>query len=204
VKAPPAAQVTGILLAGGSGSRFRASGGGDKLLHPLADGTPIAVQSLRNLLAAVPRVVAVVRPGADDLAVRLRDAGADVTVCADAADGMGRTLAHAVRHAGAAGGYVVALADMPFIPPATIRAVAAAIVSGALIAAPSRDGVRGHPVGFAARLGGPLAALAGDAGARELLRQHAAEIALLPTDDPGVLRDIDSVADLPQVPVGRC
>jgi molybdenum cofactor cytidylyltransferase len=67
-----AAPLVGILLAGGSGTRFRASGGGDKLLHPLPDGTPIAVAALRQLVAAVPRVVAVVRPGADSLAAALR------------------------------------------------------------------------------------------------------------------------------------
>ncbi|MEK7877302.1 MAG: NTP transferase domain-containing protein, partial [Pseudomonadota bacterium] len=44
--------ITAILLAAGSGSRF----GGDKLLHPLADGTPMGVQGARNLLAAVPDV----------------------------------------------------------------------------------------------------------------------------------------------------
>ena len=51
--------ICAILLAAGSGSRF----GGDKLLHPLADGTPIGVQAARNLLAAAPDVIAVVRPG---------------------------------------------------------------------------------------------------------------------------------------------
>lgn len=190
------APIAGILLAGGSGTRFRASGGGDKLLHPLPDGTPVALASLRNLLAAVPRVVAVVRPGADALAAALRAAGADVTVCPGADEGMGRTLAHAVQHAGAAGGYVVALADMPFIRPDTIRAVAAAIEAGASLAAPEHAGERGHPVGFAAAHRGALAALSGDAGARELLREQRARMTMVPVADRGIFRDVDLPADL--------
>jgi molybdenum cofactor cytidylyltransferase len=191
-----AAPLVGILLAGGSGTRFRASGGGDKLMHPLPDGTPIAVAALRNLIAAVPQVVAVVRPGADELATALRDAGAEVTVCPEASEGMGTTLAHAVRHAGEAGGYVVALGDMPSIRPETIARVAACVQDGAVIAAPVFKGERGHPVGFAGTLCGRLQALQGDAGAREVLKERKADVQGLDVDDPFVLRDVDTVRDV--------
>ena len=87
--------IVGILLAAGSATRF----GSDKLLYPLPDGQPIAVASARNLIAAVPRVIAVVRPHAPELEDALRAAGAEVTVCERAAEGMGVTLAHAVRAA---------------------------------------------------------------------------------------------------------
>jgi molybdenum cofactor cytidylyltransferase len=184
--------VVGILLAGGSASRF----GSDKLLHPLSDGTPIAVASLRNLIAAVPRVVAVVRPGAPVLERALRAAGAEVTVCDRAAEGMGVTLGHAVRTAGDAGGWVVALADMPFIRPGTIRRIAEALAGGAAIAAPEFRGERGHPVGFARAYRGALEQLAGDAGAREIVKADPAALARIAVDDPGVVRDIDTPADL--------
>lgn len=187
-----AARIVGILLAGGSATRF----GADKLLHPLADGTPIAVASARNLIAAVPRVVAVVRPGAAELERVLRAAGAEVTVCQRAAEGMGATLAHAVRATGAADGWVVALADMPFIRPETIRRVAAAIEGGAAIAAPDYRGSRGHPVGFTGTFRAALEHLAGDAGAREIVRGNASAVVRVEVDDPGVVRDIDTPADL--------
>jgi molybdenum cofactor cytidylyltransferase len=184
--------VVGILLAGGVATRF----GSNKLLHPLPDGVPIAVASLRNLRAALPKVVAVVRPGADALAQLLRDGGAEVTVCDRADDGMGTTLAHAVRAARDAGGWVVALADMPFIRPDTIERVAARLAGGALLAAPRYAGERGHPVGFAARFGPALAALTGDAGARDLLRAESGALELVDCEDPGVVRDVDTPADL--------
>jgi molybdenum cofactor cytidylyltransferase len=184
--------ILGILLAGGVARRF----GADKLLHPLADGTPIAAASGRHLKAALPRVVAVVRPGAPELERVLRAEGLEVTVCAQAADGMGTTLAHAVRAGGAAAGWVIALADMPFVRPETIGRVAAAIAGGAALAAPVHGRNRGHPVGFGARFRRELEGLAGDAGARELVKANAAGLVLIPVDDPGVVRDIDVPADL--------
>ena len=187
-----AGSIVGILLAGGSAARF----GSDKLLHPLPDGTPIAVASARNLIAAVPRVVAVVRTGAPDLERALRAAGAEVTVCERAAEGMGVTLAHAVRASGDASGWIVALADMPFIRPETIRRVVEAVTGGASIAAPHYRGERGHPVGFARTFRGALEQLVGDAGAREIVKANPAALARVAVDDPGAVRDIDTPADL--------
>lgn len=187
--------VQGILLAAGAGSRF----GGGKLLH-LLDGVPIGVRSARNLRAAGLSVLAVVRPGSDQLASLLEAEGCAVTVCPDAADGMGVSLAHAVAAAdGNATGWVVALADMPSIRPETIKRVANAISNGALMAAPTYHGERGHPVGFRANLHDELLALKGDEGARAVLARHRAELALIECDDPGTVFDIDRREDLPAV-----
>ena len=95
-----AANICGILLAAGASKRF----GSDKLLHPLAAGTPVALAALANLRAALPHVIAVVRPGAEQLAHRLSEAGATVILCANAEDGMGASLATAVAASGDAAG----------------------------------------------------------------------------------------------------
>ena len=184
--------IVGILLAAGSGSRF----GGDKLLHPLADGVAIAAHAARNLIAGGLSVTAVVRPGDFPLADMLEQEGCHVTVCQEAAQGMGASLAHAIRTERSAGGWVVALADMPRIKSDTIKRIAEALAGGAAVAAPRYQGERGHPVGFSARFGNELAALGGDSGARALLERHRDAITLLECDDPGVLLDIDRRADL--------
>lgn len=184
--------IAGILLAAGAGSRF----GGGKLLHPL-DGVAIGVRSARNMLAAGLRVTAVVRPGSDALTRLLQEEGVDVTVCANAADGMGVSLAHVIAQAGNADGWVVALADMPRIRPATIAQIADAVRAGALIAAPAYQGERGHPVGFSAALRDELLACHGDEGARAVVKRHHAEIRLVASDDPGVIFDIDRKEDVP-------
>lgn len=184
--------IAGILLAAGAGSRF----GGGKLLHPL-DGVAIGVRSARNMLAAGLQVTAVVRPGSDELTRLLHIEGVDVTVCANAADGMGVSLAHVIAHTSGAAGWVVALADMPRIQPATIQCIADVVSSGALIAAPAFHGERGHPVGFSAALRDELLACLGDEGARAVVKRHYAEIRLVASDDPGVIFDIDRKEDVP-------
>lgn len=182
----------GILLAAGASSRF----GANKLLHPLADGTPIALASARTLLAALPGSLAVVRPGSEVLQSLLREAGCEVTVCPRAEEGMGLSLAHAVAASGDTQGWVVALADMPFLQASTINAVAECIAAGALIAAPVLRGERGHPVGLSVALRQELLALQGDEGARSLLRRHAASVQLVEVDDAGIHRDVDTPGDL--------
>ena len=149
--------ICGILLAAGASRRF----GSDKLLHPLADRTPVAVAALANLRAAIPHVIAVVRPGVPVLENRLSEAGATVVLCAEADEGMGRSLATAVSVSVAASGWVVALADMPYIRPETVAKIVAALAAGAHIAAPSYRGERGHPVGLSARFRKQLETLRG-------------------------------------------
>lgn len=191
------ANIRGVLLAAGYSKRF----GSNKLLHPLPAGkpdagVPIALASARHFLEALPDSVAVIRPRAQKLGKLLRDAGCNTVVCKNAAEGMGITLAEGVRATGDAHGWVVALADMPYLNPETVRVIASALSDGAAIAAPSYRGERGHPVGFARRFKDDLAALRGDAGAREILMAHPEWITLYEVDDPGVLRDVDLPSDL--------
>ena len=76
------------------------------------------------------------------------------------------------------------------------EAVAAALRAGATLAAPTYQGRRGHPVGFAHSWQAELLALTGDRGARHLLEAAGSALSLVPTDDPGVLLDIDRPADV--------
>lgn len=184
--------IVGLLLAAGAGTRF----GGEKLVHPLEDGVAIAAHAARNLMVAVPHVVAVVRWGDFPLYDLLEQEGCEVTMFQGAARGMGASLAHAVGHARGADAWVVALADMPYITPETIARIVEAMREGALIAAPRYRGRRGHPVGFDASLREELLALDGDEGARTVIERHDAQLRAVDCDDPGVLRDIDRKSDL--------
>lgn len=184
--------IAAVLLAAGAGKRF----GGDKLLHPLEDGVAIAAHAARNLVAAGLDVVAVVRWGDFPLYDMMEQEGCQVTMFQGAARGMGASLAHGITHARGADGWIVALADMPRIAPATIRRIAAELEGGALIAAPTCKGERGHPVGFGAGLRGELAALDGDQGARSIVERHQDALKLVECDDPGILLDIDRKGDL--------
>lgn len=184
--------IAGVLLAAGAGTRF----GGAKLLARLADGTPVAVSAARALRACVDRCVAVVRPSDAALAALLAAEGLTVLPFERAADGMGASLAFGVASVAEADGWVVALADMPFVRPETVEAVVARLRAGAWIAAPFHAGRRGHPVGFARGLLADLTALTGDVGAREILARDAARIEAVETADVGIHMDVDALGDL--------
>ncbi|PND33801.1 nucleotidyltransferase family protein [Achromobacter pulmonis] len=198
---PDPPSCIGVLLAAGAGSRYRQAGGaGNKLHATLADGMPIAAHAAARLSAAVARVVALVAPDDAFLARRLADLGC-VVLPAPAADGpeggMGSTLAAAMQwllaHGDGHTHALVALGDMPWVAPETLRAVAAQ-PSAHAVAAPLVQGRRGHPVRFARALWPELAALRADVGGREILRRHG--VHAVPLEDPGALRDVDVPQDL--------
>jgi molybdenum cofactor cytidylyltransferase len=192
--------IAGILLAAGKGARFDPDGKQNKLLQAMPPhGDSVALTSARHMLAALPTVLAAVRPGvvgsdAAALAAQLRDAGCKVAACPTAEQGMGATLAFALAQLRDADGWLIALADMPHVQPTTITALVAALQRGADIAVPVYQGRRGNPVGFGRKHLEALLNVSGDRGARELLKLHApTEVEV---DDAGVLRDIDTPPDL--------
>ena len=180
-------KIVGLLLAAGSAKRF----GSDKLLHPLQHGVPIAVQAARHLRTEIPKVVAALRPRSEKLTDLLRAEGCEVTICENADEGMGASLACAVRAAGAAEGYLVALADMPFVRPSSIAAVRDALAGGAMIAAPYFRTRRGSGQ---RRFFDELSRLAAT-GARNIFGPRRSRQS--PVGDPGVIRDTTSRAICP-------
>jgi molybdenum cofactor cytidylyltransferase len=126
----------------------------------------------------------------------LEQEGCNVTMFADAARGMGASLAHGVAQRRSADGWIIALADMPSIKAATIEAIARELQAGRELVAPAYKGRRGHPVGLGKRFSAQLLALGGDAGARDIIAAHKDDLVLIECDDPGVLQDIDRREDL--------
>jgi molybdenum cofactor cytidylyltransferase len=188
--------LVGILLAAGRGRRFDPSGVENKLLQMLGgDGGEIVVAaSAKNMLAVLPRVIAVVREGDDKVAALLGRLGCEVRVCATADMGMAESLTTAIEHTKGAEGWLIGLGDMPHVQPDTMRALVATIERGARIAAPVFEGRRGNPVAFSAYHLPLLLALEGDQGARAILKSHAVSDVVV--DDEGVVRDIDTKQDL--------
>lgn len=197
----PAGPAVGLLLAAGRGARFDPSGTRDKLLAD-AGGLAVATRTAGALVRACDLCIAVVRPAADRVADAVRAGGiADVATCADAAQGMGHSLAYGARLAArhAPRRLVVMLADLPWVEPATIRRlIEAADELGAerpgLIVVPSFGGRQGHPVVFGPEHLDALQECSGDRGAASLLREYPVE--RIAVDDEGVVRDVDTPADL--------
>lgn len=192
---PTSPRVVGVLLAAGSASRF----GAPKQLAVL-DGRPLITHALDALLgvAAVSEVLVVVGAHGDAVtrAVTAHGHGERVVVvrCPDHATGLSASLrcgVAAARERGADAA-VVHLADLPRVGS---EAVAAVLTEALGADGRPRDeatraayaGHDGHPVVLPRVRFDDLAALSGDAGARELLRgprTHRVEVGHLadPTD----------------------
>jgi molybdenum cofactor cytidylyltransferase len=181
-----------VVLAAGAGSRYH---GPRHKLSEMLGGERVLVRTLRNAIASqMPVVLVVSERLAGEVAgiVPSRD-----VVVVDALSqrtwGMGDSIAAGVAMRASASGWLVLPGDMPFVKPSSLRAVAGALDQQPIAYAQHR-GRRGHPVGFAAEMFSELVVLKGDEGARRLLARYPT--AAVELDDPGVLVDIDTVADL--------
>ena len=184
--------IYGILLAAGSASRF----GSHKLLYPLPDGTPIGIAAARHLKQSVEDVVAVVRPDDARLADLLHAEGLTTIASEHAELGIGASLVSAINATENADGWLITLADMPWIKPQTIGAIAKMLEQGVDLAAPCYNGQRGHPVGISRRFLPNLLGLTGDKGASDLLRTNIDLVQFFHCDDAGILQDVDRPRDV--------
>ena len=117
---PRKPDICGILLAAGQSHRF---GHSNKLLQPLSNGTPLITQAVRTMLTALDTVVVIVPPAADALANALKNEAVQITINPEAEDGMGKSLACGVTATIEANGWIIGLADMPWIQPSTISRI---------------------------------------------------------------------------------
>lgn len=165
-----------LVLASGRGDRFVASGGHGSKLQALLGGKPV----LQRTLDAVR---------ASGLRWHLEDAGHA---------GMGDSIAAAVRATSDAGGWLILPGDLPLVRPQSLQRVAAALDGSCAVVLPQHRGQQGHPVGFSAECRDALMSLSGTQGAAPVARaQQLLNRALeLEIDDPGIVTDIDTVADL--------
>ena len=189
--------ILGALLAAGTASRFE---GANKLLADL-DGEPVVGRAARTLTeSSVDAVVAVTGHDRERVAAALPEK-LEILHNPDYEAGQSTSVRRAVEAARErdADAVLFALGDMPRVRVETVEELLAAYRDGAgEIVAPRYDGRRGNPVLFGARYFDALANVEGDAGGRALLESESKSesVAWVEVDDPGVRRDVDTVADL--------
>jgi molybdenum cofactor cytidylyltransferase len=180
-----------LVMAAGRGSRFE--GTSHKLMQPLAAGTVLG-STVRHAVGSQLPVLVVTTAALQPLVaeqVALRDVL--VLSSEDAARGMAYSIAQGVAERSGAPGWLVLPGDMPLVQPGSLLAVAGALEHHPVAYAQYR-GRRGHPVGFSSELYSELVRLDGDDGGRRIVARYPAWGE--DVDDPGVLTDIDTLADL--------
>jgi CTP:molybdopterin cytidylyltransferase MocA len=191
------AEVHGIVLAAGSGSRY----GRAKALVRDADGTPWVQLAVELLRGAGSRGVTVVLGASAELARELVPMGVQVVVADEWESGMAASLRAGLSAADASDAVaaLVTLVDLPDLPVS----VALRVLDGGVTAAVLRQAT------FAARPGHPVllgrdhwpalvAGLSGDRGARSYLVAHG--VTEVECGDLGSGFDVDVLAPEPATP----
>ena len=179
-----------ILLAAGSSQRMGAP---NKLLLKI-DGIPIVQRVAASLCKAqVGRVYVITGYEASLVKASLSEVRVSFIHNPDWPMGMGSTLARGVREIPEPeDGYLVCLADLPFLGELDVKAVVGAFYDSdkQKIVQPEFENTPGHPTIFPKKFREKLAVLSGDEGARALLRGE--KYRRVKEVSHGVIRDLDT------------
>lgn len=183
-----------VVLAAGPGRRFL--GAGHKLAQPLGNSTVLGTTLANAIQTRLPVVVVTTAALAPLVADQIAHRDTVLIDEAESRRGIGHAIAAGVAERASSPGWLILPGDMPLVRPATLLAVASRLEQHPVAYAQHR-GRHGHPVGCSAELYSDLVTLQGDEGVRRLVARYpgvAAEV-----DDPGVLVDVDTEADLEAV-----
>jgi len=182
-----------ILLTATKASR--RMGGRDKLLEQVA-GVPLISRQAQRACATGARVIVTLPDGGTERRAALDWLEVEVIALADAQEGMAASIRAGARAAEGAAGIMVLPADMPDIDTADMAGMIAAFLASdpppPILRATTESGDWGHPVIIPARHFAALAGLAGDSGARDLLRDHSGEVRPHPLAGDRAMVDLDT------------
>ena len=189
--------VTGMILAAGSGSSFRSVWSTVETIGPRQrDGKTMVRHVCETALSVLDEVLLVCDVHEQLLRQELKDLPIKFVQASEAIRGMGVSLKAGIQACSPQYGYVVLLADMPWVRPSTVAAVAQAVQDGAGIVRPVLNGQPGNPIGFSLEWREPLLELPDEQGARGLLQANRDQTLFVPLVDEGILRDVDTPSDL--------
>ncbi|GAA4025715.1 nucleotidyltransferase family protein [Arthrobacter methylotrophus] len=192
--------TTGVLLAGGAGTRL---GLGPKALLPYRGHTLVEVLAKTLLDGGCHDVVVVLGAGAEEVR-RATDLEKYLVVDnPEWASGMAGSFRTGLAAAADGHNVLVALVDQPGVTPAVVARLLAAHLPGRVTAAGYPDTVydgsstiklrRGHPLIIDAALRAEVAeSAAGDAGARRFLKAHPGLVDVVDCSDLADGADVDT------------
>lgn len=184
-------EVACVILAAGFSRRF----GEDKLLQPLANGGTVIESTVSLYQSVFDEVIVVTRKNNDQLRDLLDRRNISTVLSENAGLGMSQSIIAAVRDKSPDKGWLMALADMPFVAQETVSKLAAH-AHKEVIVQPLYEGQAGNPVFIGSSFKPQLLLLEGDVGAKNVINNSSNSLVTLECGDPGVLQDIDKKSDL--------
>ena len=186
--------IAAVVLAAGASHRF----GAENKLLAMIDGKPMLTHVLDRVAAlSLSRKIVVVSRDAGDVASLIDTRLFDIVENSNAADGMGSSVSAGINECGDVDGAMLTLGDMPFVQHATYLELLATFHehSDKTVVAPVYKGRRGHPVLFRRQHFAALKALDDDTGAKHIIAANASTFLAVPTEDAGILQDVDLPVD---------
>jgi molybdenum cofactor cytidylyltransferase len=190
--------IAAVILAAGESKRM----GSPKALVQVGGLTFVEhlLAATRHPRIGVRRVV--LGAGADSLREKLRVAPDEIVINDGWQNGPLSSIQAALRSLRAPDvsdveGALICPVDHPLVTPHLIAELVAEFdANPAPIVVPVYKGRRGHPVLFRNTMFGELMKAPMEVGARAVVRAHAKQIAQVPTDEEGVLMNLDDPAAL--------
>jgi molybdenum cofactor cytidylyltransferase len=184
--------ITAIILAAGTSSRM----GRTKQLLKAGDSTLIRTVTENVLASAVDEVLVVTGYRHNEVSAAINDLPVQIIFNPRYEAGQGTSLALGVNTIAVntnISAFLVFMADQPLISASLINVLIEEFQKrNCQILRPVYDGLPGHPVIFSYSLCAKLKNLAGDVGARQVLKRLEGKVEFLPVQDKAVVFDIDT------------
>lgn len=190
--------LAAVILAAGESRRM----GTPKALLPLPAGT-IFTEGTTTFLEHLSSITQHPRIGlrrvvlgahAEEIRSRANLDPADVVINTEWATGQLSSIQAGIRSLppGGTDGAMLFLVDQPLITAALVGTLAEKFYGAKrLIVIPTYNSKRGHPVIFASSLYDELLAASADQGARAVVWKHAKDVMEVPTDEEGVVLNLN-------------
>lgn len=187
--------LAAAILAAGESRRM----GKPKALLPYRGHTfaEHLVETMKHPRVGIIRIVLGAR--AEELQVKLNVESGSIVVNEDWQTGQLSSIQAAIRSLpqGATEGLMICPVDHPLVSPKLVDVLIEAFDSTAKrIVLPTFQGRRGHPVIFHASLYDELLAASVEVGARQVVWAHAEEVLEVPTEEEGVILNLNDPAAL--------
>ena len=182
--------LAAAILAAGESRRM----GAPKALLPYRGKTFLThlIDVTRHPRVGITRVV--LGAHVDEIRAKLTDESASVVINDEWRSGQLSSIRAAIRSlpADETGGLILCPVDHPMVSAELVaRLIETFDLSGKLVVLPTYRGRRGHPVIFRASLYDELLAASPSIGAREVVWAHVADVVEFPTEEEGVVLNLN-------------